>query len=104
MATKTKHYPPIHPGEILREEYMREYSLSINLLARELHVPVNRVSAIVNEKRGITADTALRLARYFRTTPGYWMNLQAKYDIEVAADTIGAAVESKVQPMEASAA
>lgn len=102
MAEKKKrHYPPIHPGEILREEFMKEYGLSINGLARDLYVPVTRISEIVNERRGITADTATRLARYFGTSPEFWMNLQTKYDLECVERP---AIERQVQPRETSAA
>lgn len=72
---------PIHPGEILREEFVTPLGLSANALARDLHVPTNRVTALLHEERGITADTALRLARYFGTTPEFWMNLQATHDL-----------------------
>ena len=69
--------PPVHPGEMLREEFMKPLGISINGLALELHVPVTRISQIVNERRGITADTALRLARHFGTSADFWMNLHA---------------------------
>jgi len=72
---------PVHPGEMLREEFMKPLEISINGLALELHVPVTRVSQIVNERRGITADTALRLARYFGTSADFWMNLQKEYEL-----------------------
>jgi len=71
----------IHPGEILREEFMVPMGLSQNRLALELRVPVTRISAIVNEQRGITADTAARLGIFFGTGPEFWMNLQANYDL-----------------------
>lgn len=74
---------PIHPGEILREE-LEELGLSANALAKALGVPANRVTAILNEQRSITGDTALRLARYFDTTPEFWMNLQTTFDIRRA--------------------
>jgi len=83
MATM-KRLPPVHPGEILLEDFMKPLRLSINGLARDLHVPVTRMSEIVNHRRSITADTALRLARYFSTTPDVWMNLQALHDLDVA--------------------
>ena len=70
---------PVHPGEMLREEFMEPLGISINGLALELHVPVTRVSEIVNERRGITADTALRLARHFGTSADFWMNIQKDY-------------------------
>lgn len=72
---------PVHPGEMLREEFMRPLGISINGLALELHVPVTRISEIMNERRGITADTALRLARHFGTSADFWMNLQKDYEL-----------------------
>ncbi|MGO9230274.1 MAG: HigA family addiction module antitoxin [Bryobacteraceae bacterium] len=72
---------PVHPGEMLREEFMKPLGISINGLALELHVPVTRVSEIVNQRRGITADTALRLARYFGTSADFWMNIQKDYEL-----------------------
>lgn len=74
---------PIHPGEILREE-MEELGLSANMLASILNVPANRICAILNGERSISADSALRLARYFGTTPEFWMNLQIAFDIKTA--------------------
>ncbi len=78
MARRKK-LPPIHPGELLRDE-LNEIGVSLNELARALRVPINRISAIVNGKRAITVDTAMRLARYFGTSPQYWLNLQTAYD------------------------
>lgn len=78
---------PIHPGEILLEEFLRPMGISINKLAREIGVPPGRISTIVNGKRSITADTALRLAAYFGTTPELWLNLQADYDLRIARRT-----------------
>jgi len=75
--------PPIHPGELLKDE-LREINVSLNELARALRVPMNRISAIVNRKRAITVDTAVRLGRYFGTSPQYWLNLQSAYDLETA--------------------
>ena len=75
---------PIHPGEILREEYLAPLGLSVNALALALRVPATRMQAIVKEERSITPDTALRLARYFGTTPELWLNLQSTYDIKIA--------------------
>jgi addiction module HigA family antidote len=75
---------PIHPGEILREEFMVPLGLSSNALARALGITPSRVNDIARERRGITADTALRLARYFSTSHQFWMNLQAHYDVEMA--------------------
>jgi addiction module HigA family antidote len=81
MAKKAELLEPIHPGEILREEFLRPMDISMNQLARDLDVPLNRVSLIVNGTRAITADTALRLATYFGVSPELWLNLQADYDL-----------------------
>jgi antitoxin HigA-1 len=97
MSKKLK---PVHPGEILREEFMTPYGLSMNKMAMDLRVPVTRIADIVNEKRGITADTALRLARYFNNSPAFWMNLQTRYDLEVAEDEIATKVARDVLPLE----
>lgn len=94
--SQTQLLAPIHPGEMLRDE-LEERGLSMNQLARELHVPMNRISAIVNGKRGITADTALRLARFFGTSAQMWMNLQADYDLEVTSRTRGQQIEREVR-------
>lgn len=72
---------PIHPGEILREDFLPEYALTPGSLARALHVPRDRIEKLVREKRAVTADTAVRLARYFDTTPQFWMNLQTNFDL-----------------------
>ena len=89
---------PIHPGEILREEYLTPLEISINRLARDIGVPPGRISEIVNGKRGISADTALRLGRYFKVTPELWMGLQTEYDLRVARRTVGKEIERLVQP------
>jgi len=73
--------PSVHPGEMFREEFMKPLGISINGLARELHVPVTRVSQIVNQRRGITADTALRLAQHFGTSADFWMNIQKNFEL-----------------------
>ena len=99
MAHRKK-LPPIHPGELLRDE-LEEIGVSFNELARALRVPMNRISAIVNGKRGITIDTAMRLARYFGTSPQYWLNLQNAYDLEVAGQEIGQLIEKEVLPRDA---
>jgi antitoxin HigA-1 len=80
-------FPPIHPGEILLEEFLKPVKISQNALSRDLDVPLQRINQIVLGKRAITVDTALRLARYFGTTPELWLNLQARYDLEMARDT-----------------
>ena len=93
---RKKLLPPIHPGEILREEFMKPLDLSANTLAQRLGVTTARVNEIANERRGITADTALRLARCFSTTPEFWMNLQQRYELEAARRSVGTVVERKV--------
>jgi len=100
MAKKLK---PVHPGEILSEDFMKPYRLSMNKLALDLRVPVSRIADIVAERRGISPDTALRLGRYFNTTPRFWLNLQTKYDLEVAEDEILAKIERDVRPIEVTA-
>ena len=90
--------PPIYPGEILFEEFLKPFGISANKLARELRVPSNRIVKIVNGERGITADTALRLARFFNMTPDFWMNLQSHYDLEKAQDEIAEQIERDVRP------
>ena len=88
---------PIHPGEILYEEFMQPMRVSINALAREIAVPPNRVSDIVNGKRGITADTALRLGKYFGVSPELWLGLQVDYDLRVAKRTTWLKAEHRVR-------
>ena len=90
---------PVHPGEILREE-LDEIGLSANALAKALDVPTNRITAILNGQRGITADTALRLSRYFGTTPQMWQNLQKAFELRVAEIESGKQIEERVQPRE----
>jgi addiction module HigA family antidote len=97
MAAKRKLLEPIHPGEILLEDFMKPLDVSINRLARDIAVPPGRISAIVNGKRAITADTALRLGKYFNVSPEVWMGLQADYDLRVAQRTVGAEVDRRVQ-------
>lgn len=87
-----------HPGEVLHEEFMAPLGLSANKLSEMLGVPSNRISDIVRGRRGVTADTALRLAKCFRTTPEFWMNLQVAYDISRTAAERGAAIETDVKP------
>jgi addiction module HigA family antidote len=90
--------PAIHPGEILRAEFMEPLRLSMNRLALDLRVPVTRVAEIVHERRGITPDTALRLARYFNTSAAFWLNLQSAYDLEVAHDKLSRTIDREVRP------
>ncbi|BAJ65091.1 MULTISPECIES: HigA family addiction module antitoxin [Anaerolinea] len=95
----TREIPPIHPGEILLEEFLKPLGISQNALARALRVPPDRINAIVQGKRSITADTALRLARAFGTTPQFWLNLQARYDLDVAQDRLEEQIEREVLPL-----
>ncbi len=95
-----KKLKPVHPGEILSEEFMAPLGLSMNKMAMDLRVPVTRIADIVNERRGITAETALRFARYFKNSPAFWMNLQTRYALEVDQDELAAKVERDVQPLE----
>jgi antitoxin HigA-1 len=80
-------FPPIHPGEILLEEFLKPLKISQSVLSRDLDVPLQRINQIVLGKRAITVDTALRLAKYFGTTPELWLNLQSRYDLETARDS-----------------
>ena len=84
-----KKLPPIHPGEVLREEFLRPMNLSPYKVARALGVPRTRIERLVNEQTTVTADTALRLARYFGTSPAFWMGMQAQHDLERAQDELG---------------
>ena len=96
---KSERLPPIHPGEILREDFLKPLGISMNRLALDLRVPVTRIAEIVHQRRGITPDTALRLGRYFNTSARFWMNAQSSYDLEVAQDELQAAVERDVRPL-----
>ncbi|KVD24657.1 hypothetical protein WI80_24415 [Burkholderia ubonensis] len=89
---------PIHPGEILREEFLTPLEMSVNALALALNVPATRLHEIVKERRGITADTAYRLARYFDTSPEFWLNLQATYDLKTLPTRNE--IDRKVEPRE----
>ena len=100
---KSERLSPIHPGEILREDFMKPLGISMNKLALDLHVPVTRIAEIVHERRGITPDTALRLGRYFNTSARYWLNAQAAYDLEVAQDELQRVIERDVRPLAGSA-
>jgi len=101
MPRPPRRLPPVHPGEILLEDLMKPQGISINRLARDLRVPVTRISDIVNRRRSITADTALRLARYLGMTPQFWIALQAAYDLEVTATASAARIARDVHPREA---
>ncbi len=93
-----KRLDPIHPGEILLEEFMRPLDLSANALALGLRVPATRIGEIVRGRRSITADTALRLARYFGTSPDLWLGLQTEFDLRVARRELGKRLEREVHP------
>lgn len=98
-----KNLSPIHPGEVLLEDWMRPVNLTANRLATDLRVPATRIGDIIRGRRGITADTALRLARYFGTSAAFWMGMQAQYDLETAKDTLGKKLEEDVHPSRRSA-
>ncbi len=88
---------PIHPGEILREEFLKPLGMSAHALALELKVPAPRINEIVRERRAITSDTALRLARYFGTTPQFWLNLQTSYDLRITEQQVGSKIAKEVR-------
>lgn len=91
-------FTPTHPGEVLREDFLKPLGMSQYALAKAIDVPQIRISAIVNGKRAITPDTALRLARYFSTSPEFWIGMQATYDLEMARDRVGAEIEARIHP------
>lgn len=92
---------PIHPGEVLREEYLEPLGLTANALAMALRVPAPRINDITRERRAVTPETALRLAHYFRTTPEFWMNLQASYDLKMVMRDAGRRIRREVMPRSA---
>ena len=98
MAKAAKLRTPVHPGKILKLDLLDPLGMSLNQLAKELRVPANRLSQIVRGKRGITADTSLRLARYFGFSPEYWLNMQAHYDLEVIRRQSIAKIEREIKP------
>ncbi len=97
----TKKLDPVHPGEILQKEFLEPMGLSQNRLALALRVPARRINEIVLGKRGITADTALRLARYFKMSPQFWLGLQMDYELNVAEDLLEGRLEKEITPMSA---
>ena len=101
--SRSKKLPPIHPGEILLEEFLKPLDMSMNKLAAELHVPANRITQIVEGDRSITGETALRLARYFGTSAEFWLGMQKDYDLQVAYDEFGAEVQRQVHPRDKAA-
>ena len=90
--------PPVHPGEVLRDEFLTPMALSVYRLARAIKVPRPRLNDIVLGRRGVTVDTALRLGRYFGTTPEFWINLQTRYDLDVAERTVRRGIEREIEP------
>ncbi|MCP4550647.1 MAG: HigA family addiction module antidote protein [Bacteroidetes bacterium] len=90
---------PIHPGEIIKEEYLKPLSMSVNALAVALRVPASRINDVVRQKRGVSIDTALRLARYFNTTSQFWMNLQISYDLKIATQNMEK-IEKEIIPLQ----
>lgn len=99
MRKPRKLLPPVHPGEILREDFMVPMRLSINKLAFDLRVPVTRIAEIVHKRRAITPDTALRLGRYFSTSARFWMNLQTAYELDLAQDELRTGINRDVHPL-----
>ena len=93
-----KRLPLVHPGEILRDDFLQPMAISVYALAQDIKVPRSRVNDIVLGRRGITVDTAFRLARYFGTSPEFWINLQARYDLDVAHRTLRRRIEREVSP------
>ena len=94
---------PIHPGEIIKEEYLEPLSMSVNALAIALRVPASRINDVVRQKRGVSIDTALRLARYFNTTAQFWMNLQISYDLKIARQNMKK-IEDEIIPLQTAVA
>lgn len=97
--TSQRTLPPVHPGEVLNEEFLTPLNLSQNKLAMSIRVPAPRISEIVRSKRAVTVDTALRLARFFGTTPRFWLNLQTRYDLETAEDELEDRIAREVQTL-----
>jgi len=94
---------PIHPGEVLLEEFLKPMNLSQNRLAIDIGVDARRINEIVLGKRSVTADTALRLARFFGNSPQFWLGMQSQYDLDVAEDTLGERLQREVRPMSTAA-
>jgi len=101
MIMENRKLSPLHPGEILQKEFLEPLGLSQNRLAMALHVPARRINEIVLGKRRVTADTALRLSRYFRMSPQFWLGLQMDYELDVAEDSLDGRIEKEVTPMAA---
>ena len=97
---RTKKITPIHPGEILMEEFLKPFGISQYKLAKDINVPPRRINEIVHGKRSISADTALRLSRYFNLSERFWLNLQSRYDLEVEKDKLNDRIEAEVKVLE----
>ena len=97
---KKEKLAPIHPGEILMEEFLKPLGISQYRLAKDIHVPPRRINEIVQGKRSISADTALRLSRYFNLSERFWLNLQARYDLEMQKDKLNGRIEAEVKVLE----
>ena len=97
---RTKKIPPIHPGEILMEEFLKPFGISQYRLAKDINVPPRRINEIVHGKRSISADTALRLSRYLNLSERFWLNLQSRYDLEVEKDKLNDRIETEVKVFE----
>ncbi|MCP3923426.1 MAG: HigA family addiction module antidote protein [Desulfobacterales bacterium] len=101
---KKKKLPPIHPGEILMDEFLKPMGISQYRIAKDMNVPPRRINEIVHGKRSITADTALRLGRFFSMSPQFWINLQGRYDLEVAEDCLAGRLDDEVLVLKTNAA
>ena len=101
---KNKKLPPIHPGEILREEFLEPMGISQYRLAKDISVPPRRINEIVHGKRSVTADTALRLGRFFGMSPQFWLNLQTRYDLEMTEDLLGDRLDEEVHTLKVQSA
>jgi len=101
---KNNKLPPIHPGEILMEEFLKPMGISQYRLAKDISVPPRRINEIVHGKRSISADTALRLGRFFGISPQFWLNLQTRFDLEIAEDVLADRLETEVQVLSSNAA
>ena len=97
---KTKKMAPIHPGEILLEEFLKPFGISQYRLAKDIHVPARRINEIIHAKRAVTPDTALRLSRYFNLSERFWLNLQARYDLEIEKEKLNGRIEAEVKVLE----
>jgi addiction module HigA family antidote len=104
MTMKNKKLPPIHPGEILFEEFLKPMGISQYRLAKDISVPPRRINEIVHGKRSISADTALRLGRYFEISPQFWLNLQNRFDLELTEDLLADRLDKEVNVLDSNAA